>query len=133
MEEHTLNQTLALGEWKLGPALRQLMDQYRTISGFRHHGGEVISSSVPGNLLDFLEVIDHNSYAGFAFLFGEIHPLDSRSNSLIVHGFGFGSFREKVVRLLYQQAVSHLGIDEQNTFSAGNGNERNFAVWTPGN
>lgn len=62
--EHDLNDvTLALAEWSLGGTLRKRVNENLVIGseGIGRNGGEVVTSCMIGDILDFIFKVDDNS------------------------------------------------------------------------
>ena len=100
MKQNTLNLSVRLRECSLRISLRQLMNNYRSAQTIRHNSREVISLSMPSDLLNFLKVIYDNPHAILVFVLGNFRtPLNSCFDFLIFNSITNWRFRENVVGL----------------------------------
>lgn len=61
MKQDALNEALRLAERYLRLTRRQLMNKHGSVGPVWHNAGEIVATPVPSELLDLLEVIEHNA------------------------------------------------------------------------
>lgn len=154
MEEHTLDQALALREWNLCTPFRKLMNERRSICTFWHYGGEIIASSVPRHLFDWFEVIEDETEASFKLSTLSQVPLYCRLDTFafckysktinivqklnvfvieLTDSINLRSFGQNVVGLFDQHLIAHFRVNQQQSVARCHGYKRNLCVRAPRN